>query len=164
MKQQARTANRQAWIERLDRFKQADQTVAQFCATEGISVPSFYQWRRKLDPKPEVSQQATPKFLPVQLPASPVKSPQTVWSIDLPAGVSVRLEVHHRENKSSRSDCQMESPSNSVLIRSTFEKDSMDWQGSSQLRWARPLPVARCSCSSIEGVIASERCGGRREV
>lgn len=101
MNQQARTANRQAWVERLERFKQAEQTVAQFCVTEGISVPSFYQWRRKLEPKPEGKRQAAPKFLPVQLPSSPIEKPQAVLSLDLPGGVSVRLEVHHPEDKSS---------------------------------------------------------------
>ncbi|MEM1228303.1 MAG: hypothetical protein AAGJ40_21645 [Planctomycetota bacterium] len=95
MDQQARTANRQAWIERLERFKQADQTVAQFCATEDVSVPSFYQWRRKLDPQPETNRQAAPKFLPVELPTRPIEKPATVLSFDLPGGVSVRLEVHH---------------------------------------------------------------------
>ena len=42
MNKSARIANRQAWIERLKRFAQANQTVAQFCQIEGVSVPSFY--------------------------------------------------------------------------------------------------------------------------
>ena len=36
------------WQERLDRFLQSKQTVADFCKTEGISVPSFYEWKRRL--------------------------------------------------------------------------------------------------------------------
>jgi transposase len=29
------------WVERLDRFRQAGQTIAAFCAAEGVSVPAF---------------------------------------------------------------------------------------------------------------------------
>jgi hypothetical protein len=37
------------WSDRLDRFESSGQTVAQFCVTEGVSQPSFYQWKKKLD-------------------------------------------------------------------------------------------------------------------
>lgn len=99
MNKQSRVANRLAWGERLERFKHSDQTVAQFCAAEGISVPSFYLWRRKLDPSPEIRRQAHAKFIPVQLPPAPVSDPETVLSVELPGGVSVKLEV--RNGKSS---------------------------------------------------------------
>lgn len=36
------------WRSRLRRFAKANLTVAKFCARENVSVPSFYQWRRKL--------------------------------------------------------------------------------------------------------------------
>ena len=101
MDQQTRLVNRQSWLERLERFKQANQSITEFCAAEGISVPSFYQWRRKLDPKPKAKLQTAPKFLPVQLPTTPAEKPQTVLSLDLPGGVSVRLEVRHPGNQSS---------------------------------------------------------------
>ena len=38
----------QQWTERLERFARAGQTVAQFCQDETVSVPSFYQWKKKL--------------------------------------------------------------------------------------------------------------------
>ena len=90
----ARIANRQSWLQRLERFKQANQTVAQFCLSEGVSVPSFYQWRRKLNPQPGTSDSQAAKFLPVQLASPSTAQPKTVLSLDLPGGVSVRLEVH----------------------------------------------------------------------
>ncbi|MEM6474299.1 MAG: hypothetical protein AAF802_32495 [Planctomycetota bacterium] len=98
MDKQSRVANRQAWVERLERFKQADQSVAQFCAGEGISVPSFYQWRRKLDPRPETQRQASAKFIPVQLPLPPASDPETVLSVELPGGVSLKLEVRNAKS------------------------------------------------------------------
>jgi transposase-like protein len=36
------------WRERLERFQSAPMSVAQFCRLEGVSQPSFYQWRRRL--------------------------------------------------------------------------------------------------------------------
>jgi hypothetical protein len=42
----------QQWTERLERFAQSGQTVAQFCQDETVSVPSFYQWKKKLADQP----------------------------------------------------------------------------------------------------------------
>lgn len=36
------------WQQRLDRYELSNQTVTVFCETEGVSVPSFYQWKRRL--------------------------------------------------------------------------------------------------------------------
>ena len=38
----------QQWAERLVRFAKSGQTVSAFCRDEGVSAPSFYQWKRKL--------------------------------------------------------------------------------------------------------------------
>lgn len=39
---------RRLWRERLGRFAQSGQSVAAFCAAERVSVPTFYEWKRKL--------------------------------------------------------------------------------------------------------------------
>jgi len=47
----ARSLNGEAWRvwrERLRRFAENRGRVAAFCEAEGVSVPSFYQWRKKL--------------------------------------------------------------------------------------------------------------------
>lgn len=36
------------WRERMTRFDLSTAKVAEFCAAEGVSVASFYAWRRKL--------------------------------------------------------------------------------------------------------------------
>jgi transposase-like protein len=36
------------WRRRLARFKDSRRSVVQFCRDEEVSVPSFYQWRKKL--------------------------------------------------------------------------------------------------------------------
>lgn len=48
MASKADPQKRREWVERLRRYQASGLTVAQFCVEEGVSVPSFYQWRRKL--------------------------------------------------------------------------------------------------------------------
>ena len=38
------------WLERLTRFYNSDQSAVEFCRSENISQPSFYQWKRRLLP------------------------------------------------------------------------------------------------------------------
>ena len=93
MANHSRAAARQAWAERIDRFEQSGQTVAQFCTAEGVSAACFYQWRRKLrsaDPATE----PLAGFLPVKLQNSPQAQPATVLSVELPGGVRIRFEVN----------------------------------------------------------------------
>jgi hypothetical protein len=44
----SRAATREVWLDRLARFPSSGLTVAQFCAIEAVSVPSFYSWKRRL--------------------------------------------------------------------------------------------------------------------
>lgn len=97
MTNQSRALNRQAWADRLERFQQAGQSVAQFCQAEDISPASFYQWRRKLCPRPDDILVKPAKFVPVTLPESQTPQPSTVMSVVLPGGVRVRLEVTSSE-------------------------------------------------------------------
>lgn len=41
----------QLWLARLNRFSESQLTVAEFCQREQISLPSFYQWKRRLSPR-----------------------------------------------------------------------------------------------------------------
>jgi len=38
----------QEWSDRLKRYQRSGETVARFCRKEGISGPSFYQWKKRL--------------------------------------------------------------------------------------------------------------------
>lgn len=80
------------WGERLRRYEQAGQTVAEFCRREGVSVPSFYQWRKRLASSPgRQSKWATrrrtqePVFQQVMLTSA------AVVAVDLPSGVRMEL-------------------------------------------------------------------------
>ena len=77
------------WRRRLERFQQARLSVAKFCRQEGVSVPSFYQWRKRLGVAATQTQRqrksAEPvEFLPVTLRAASVE-------LRLPNGVRVQL-------------------------------------------------------------------------
>ena len=92
-----RAANRQAWADRVERFQSSNQSVAEFCASEGIAPASFYQWRRKLRRVTEVALTG-PRFVPVQLTSESTLEPQkppisTVMSVEFPGGVRVRFEL-----------------------------------------------------------------------
>jgi hypothetical protein len=48
MVRRARTGKVKEWTDRLRRFNASGQTVVEFCQTEHVSTPTFYQWRKKL--------------------------------------------------------------------------------------------------------------------
>ena len=41
-------SKQQEWEERLQRYEELSQTIANFCQTVGVSEPSFYYWKQKL--------------------------------------------------------------------------------------------------------------------
>ena len=83
------------WRERLRRYERSQLTVVEFCHREGVSVPSFYHWRRRLvhsatcnARSPAVGGQgfeARPAFAQVTLASSPVVA------VELPSGVRIEL-------------------------------------------------------------------------
>lgn len=80
----SREATRQVWAERLARFVTAEQSVAAFCAAEGVSANSFFYWKRQLV-GPAVAAEAAPCFIPVRVAAAvPVE-------VVLPNGATLRL-------------------------------------------------------------------------
>jgi transposase len=89
----SRDAVRHTWAERLARFETAGLTTAQFCAAEGVSVASFYLWKRRLAPADCTSAPATvcgqgpePRLLPIRLP----EQAPTV-EVVLPSGALLRI-------------------------------------------------------------------------
>ena len=91
------------WRKRLARFQCSDLTVAEFCRREGVSAPSFYQWRKRLQPGERPQQQRRQQvcettdakqarcFVPVNV------SGLNTAEIELPNGVTVRVPVANAE-------------------------------------------------------------------
>lgn len=81
-------ATRRLWAERLDRFRRANQTVAQFCAAEGVSEPSFYVWKRTLASDTASPDLDRPTLVPIRLTTSPAETPIEVV---FPSGTVLRV-------------------------------------------------------------------------
>ena len=95
----------QEWTGRLLRFQDSDVTVAQFCRSEGVSQPSFYQWKNKLrdqlpptespNRRPALSGNRTskrPAFKAVQMTSSsqPCAS-QPALTVCMPGGIQIEV-------------------------------------------------------------------------
>jgi hypothetical protein len=81
----------QQWAERLERFARSGLTVAQFCQDESVSVPSFYQWKKKL--ADQASQPSSPaKSSPSAFRAVDLIPPsQSATTVRLANGIEIEL-------------------------------------------------------------------------
>ncbi len=84
-------ATRRQWAERVERFRRSSQTVAWFCAAEGVSEPSFSVWKRTLAADPPAT--PLPALVPIRLTPSPVP---TGIELALPGGAVVRFPADIR--------------------------------------------------------------------
>ena len=79
------------WRRRLERYAKSGLTVASFCRHEGVSVPTFYAWRKRIGtqeagPAPGRRPTLASPFQTVTvLPAAPVVA------VRLPGGVQVDI-------------------------------------------------------------------------
>jgi len=81
------------WRQRLQRFERSGLSAAAFCATEGVSTPSFYAWRRRLrhDTKDQTTRDARSTADVARL--VPIRVLPAVIPIELllPGGAVLRL-------------------------------------------------------------------------
>lgn len=77
------------WQRRMARFEEGRQSVAEFCRNEGVSVPSFYQWRKRLARRPRAAEEAT-GFRPVRLVGS------AGVTVQLPGGTQLDIPTADR--------------------------------------------------------------------
>jgi len=85
MNRAATVGKREAWQRRLARQRTSRLSIAEFCRQEGVSVQSFYYWKRRLGPASAARQQAA--FVPVRI--APV--PSSSLEIELPNQAVVRV-------------------------------------------------------------------------
>lgn len=80
------------WRERLTRFGRSGLTIRDFCLQEGVSEPSFFQWRKRFAAERSASTgNKTAGFLPVSIIASPT------WTIKFPGGARIEAPVDQLE-------------------------------------------------------------------
>ena len=98
------------WQERLARWRQSGLSISEFCRREGVSPPSFYQWRKRLGTGPGVHRGRTvgrPVFLPVEIAnaaegsSRPAinDSAEALVEITLQRGVMVRIGARVDESR-----------------------------------------------------------------
>jgi hypothetical protein len=77
----------QQWRRWIDQWRASRLSVRDFCTRRGLTVPSFYHWRRVLQ------RRAGEKtaFVPVQLVADAVPAPASVLEVVLADGCTVRV-------------------------------------------------------------------------
>lgn len=84
-----RSSRAEFWQQALQQFTDSKLSVADFCSQNGLSVQSFYQWKRKLQPSVRSSASAV---VPVRIiPDTPVPSPQMI-QIMTPSGFAIRVD------------------------------------------------------------------------
>jgi hypothetical protein len=93
MSRGAHVRKRSEWLDRLRRFSRSNLSVTEFCRREKVSVPSYYQWRRKLaDATSEVNARPQPAtFIPVQVASS------ADLQVTFPNGARLTLPAHNRQ-------------------------------------------------------------------
>jgi len=91
------------WRQRLARFNRSASTVADFCRQEGVSSPSFYQWRKRLQHRKSSARKAEPDVhtMPESCEARPFMPVQVVGStmaeIEVPGGMTIRVPATNTE-------------------------------------------------------------------
>lgn len=69
MKRREDERKRREWAERLARFRTSGLTVARFCASESVSVNTFYYWSSRVGAEAPASTPATPALVRFHFPA-----------------------------------------------------------------------------------------------
>jgi hypothetical protein len=81
---------RAEWQDRFCRFRSSGLSVQQFCAEEGVSVATFYVWRKRLpDAQSHACMNPAASFASVRLVGG---GPLIAW---LPGGTRLELPVHN---------------------------------------------------------------------
>jgi hypothetical protein len=86
------SAKAEFWQQVLDEYRQCGSTVKSFCASKGISVPSFYQWKQRLQSKPAVP--SNHSIVPVKLISVQPRTSDSNRFVQIftPSGFSIRID------------------------------------------------------------------------
>jgi hypothetical protein len=72
------------WRDRLNRWRRLGCSISEFCEREGISQPSFFQWRRRLQGElPTARRRGVGRaFVPIEVVANPASNAVASESLD----------------------------------------------------------------------------------
>jgi hypothetical protein len=77
------------WRQRLRRQTSSGLSIPAFCASEGVSLASFYSWRRRLAARSLPARPELPLFIPLDVDSGPHQT-------DPILGRGVELELPHQ--------------------------------------------------------------------
>lgn len=86
----------QLWSERFRQFEKSSMTVAQFCQSVGCSIPTFYQWRRKLlvqTPSASSARSSTVRSRPAESFLEVCTVPRLAITIQLRSGIVLSVPI-----------------------------------------------------------------------
>jgi len=93
MESSKRSARAEFWQQAFQQYVESKLSVIDFCSQKGLSVPSFYQWKRKLlatDSPPSVN-----AMVPVHIiPSRPTPAQQSIqWIPGSYSAITLFIEV-----------------------------------------------------------------------
>ena len=97
------SAAEKAWRKRLAEFRRSNLSVSEFCQQIGVSTPSFYVWRKRLERDQLDSSPTRPsgKATARSTDANPfvaVNLPAPAWTeVEFPNGVRIRVPALNAE-------------------------------------------------------------------
>ena len=109
------TQKRREWEGRFERYRAGGETVGRFCATEGVSVNTFYYWARRVgsqaaqsrtDPAAEATERKTRRAAASELAIAE----NSVVRFRLNAAVEVSVPTHCLEVIRCLAHCVQDSP------------------------------------------------------
>ena len=92
------------WRRRMERFHQGRQSVTEFCRTEGVSAPSFYQWRKRLARQPRATEEAS-GFRAVRLAGTNAALVAAGVVVQLPGGTREEFRGQYTESSEDETSC-----------------------------------------------------------
>jgi transposase-like protein len=90
-----------AWRERIRRYERSGLTVTRFCEQEGVSAPSFYQWRKRFAAHPAPDRRPAQRDQQAPISQQPAFRQLTlapgggVMSIELAGGARMELPAEN---------------------------------------------------------------------
>jgi hypothetical protein len=88
---QRQTSKERFWRRIVRQWRSSGLSVRDFCAAQGLTVPSFYAWRRTIEQRDAEAV----RFVPVQIvsEAEPVEAAAAHGSLELVLGSGRRLRI-----------------------------------------------------------------------
>jgi len=90
MENSRRSAKAEFWKQVLEEHSESNLSVSDFCSQKSLSDQSFYQWKRKLTPRP--SSCSSPSLIPVRIvPSAPAAVSRSI-QVMTPSGYAIRFD------------------------------------------------------------------------